>query len=591
MTREACSRVAATTHGQLSELLTAAAAAAASGLPFSSFLNSERGFAPSGWDVSASEEAASAALLAEGAAAESWDGQVPRTLLFPPMDAALVFRDVELRRYREAGAVPPPAWMPEMPPPVVRGLHLPRWDVAALEAAAVLMRSPTVVPTAGLGADPSAWTAMRRRLMGDEAGGVFANVTADEVANEVANRTALSQGLVADLMGAAPEPAAAAAAASALHVFAITSDYFTYSCEFLRSAVLNGLVPHIIGFDARLVAEDRAKDTFNWGLGKPLLWLRPALLALQAAAGPRTLVMLADAHDTLVLAPAATIAARFRALLVRRPGTRVVVTAERSCFPISDEECARFPRPRELVPCSGLAYPHLNSGALMGEVAHVLAVLADIDAAHPAGLEAERVNDQAAMQLAFLDPARRERLGLALDYTNALFIAMHMSCTEVGVLGAGGPNVGEGTLGGTWAVGENPCAGSGVAAPAPAEGVLGETPAPPPWRLCNTVTGGCPALAHFNGGSKARQALIDAALFTSRVTEDLEAGRTDDAHPGPLVEALDNYLVGGIEMTVRDFCCAGEWTTTRAQPGPRVAQSRPGTYGEERARPAWLRCG
>jgi hypothetical protein len=407
--------------------------------------------------------------------------------------------------------------------------------------------------------------------------------------------------LVDESLSPPPPAAAVARAAAALHAFAITNDYYTFTCEFLRSCLLNGIVPHIVGFDEQIAVEGRSgSHNYNWGLGKPLLWMRPPLASLAAALGPHTLVLLADAHDSLVLAPGATIAARFRYLQGKRPGLRVLLSAERSCFPIDERECAGFPGPleREAVPCGGGLYPNLNSGSMIGEVADVLAVLADVDAAFPQGLEAANMNDQAAMQYAYLDAERRERLGLGLDHTNQLFQAMHLSLDEVGALQVGA---------------------SGAA--------LGEA-APPALRLCNRHTGGCPAVLHFNGGSKHAQVPIDDALFTSLLTTTelppppppptsppTRAGAatlsgadeadgfvadepsreavaaTDAQRMRPLREALDAYVVGGVRMTVRDFCCAAGWTSTGEAPREGVPPSRPGPVAQNHARPRWLQCG
>jgi hypothetical protein len=314
---------------------------------------------------------------------------------------------------------------------------------------------------------------------------------------------------------------AARSAADALHIFVITDTYFTFVCEFLRSALLNGAVPHVVGFTPK---QDAA--LFNWGLGKPLLWLRPAIAALAAATGPSTVVMIADAHDTILTATSTNVIARFRYLQRRRPGMRVLITAERSCFPISEEECARFPVPDLCSP-----YRNLNSGGWMGEAGDVLAVLDWVDAAYPLGLEAAVMNDQAALQYAYLNETSRSALGLSLDYTNQVFMAVHLSEGEV--------------------------------EPASAQEA--------PWRFCNTVTGGCPALLHYNGGSKPLQPGHDASMRTTQVT----VGETRRAE---VVSWLDAYEPGGVGMRVRDFCCSAEWTVPRD-----------GQFNKVRA--PWLECG
>ena len=59
----------------------------------------------------------------------------------------------------------------------------------------------------------------------------------------------------------------------------------------------------------------------------------------------------------------------------------------------------------------------------------------------------------------------------------------------------------------------------------------------------------------------------------------------------PLREALDAYIVGGVRMTVRDFCCAAGWTSTGEAPRKGVPPSRPGPVAQNHARPRWLQCG
>lgn len=555
--------------------------------------------------------------------------------------------------------VPPPAprrWLPEIAP-AVEPLQLPRWDFATLRMAEAFRQGePLPVPGRDWGRPEALadWHMLRRRLVGAEAqplpppppspsptptptrspsrtptptpsktpqhrlnaterraaeawsaaaaaasaaeaekaaaeaateeaataaSAAAADAAAAQAAGVPTRVAAAAQRLVTEQLhaGAAPDAEAARRAGAALHAFAITNDYYTYTCEFMRSCLLNGIVPHIVGFDEEIPRDgESGRHNYNWGLGKPLLWMRPPLLALAAAAGEATMVLLADAHDSLVLAPAATIVARFRYLQRRRPGLKVLLSAERSCFPVQERECAGFPPAHESVPCGGGAYPNLNSGSLIGEARDVLAVLADVDRAFPQGLEAADMNDQAAMQYAYMDEQRRDALGLGLDHTNQLFQAMHLSLDEVAALG-----------------------GADTA---------------PPWRYCNSVTGGCPAVLHFNGGSKHAQVPMDNGLFTSLLTTD--AGATDPA-PGtppvqlppppptdraaaadadaqrlrPLREAVDGYVVGGLRMTVRDFCCSAAWTSTQESPSVTVPPSRPGGFMSNHARAAWLKCG
>jgi hypothetical protein len=430
--------------------------------------------------------------------ANGWNGQVPVALLpdHPSTEAVASAGAAAAPGAPVATGVAAsgPAWRPTLAPPMIE-LSLPKWDAHTIMAA-----EERIVK-------------VRRASAVDARDGQQVATLTLGVAAPPGPRAVAPQSKDAD-------------AACALHAFAITNDYYTFVCEFLRSALLNGIVPHILGFTP--AASDKL---FNWGLGKPLLWLRPAVAALVAATGPHTMVLLADAHDTLVLVPGATIIARFRYIQARRaragqPPMRVLITAERSCFPIPEEDCARFPLPD----VAGSPYRNLNSGGWMGEAADVLAVLDAVDAAYPEGLEAANMNDQGAMQYAYLNASSRAALGLQLDYSNQVFQAMHMSENE-------------------------------VRPPHPDRA----------WHFCNAITGGCPALLHFNGGSKGRQLPIDAGLRTTTITL---GEKRDDA----VVAWLDGYEVGGVNMTVREFCCAPQWT----QGGAGAAFNK--------ARAAWLGC-
>lgn len=307
--------------------------------------------------------------------------------------------------------------------------------------------------------------------------------------------------------------ASASARASAVHAFVVTQDYFTFACEGVQSAVLNGVVPHVVGFggpgwesgDGRGLLHTGVP--FRWGLGKPVLALRAPIEALVADLGGDVLVLVADAHDALLTVPGAALVHKFRAVQARAPATRVLFSAERSCFPISAEDCARFPEPPQ-----GLPYRMLNSGAWMGSAADVLNVLDAVELLYPGGIDRANTNDQAALQYLYLDPFARAFLGLALDYGNEVFMNMHMAAREA-----------------------RPHGGT-------------------PGRVCNALSGSCPAVLHFNGGSKGLQVPIDSALATTA------AAQARGPAGAALRRALGAYVVPGVDMPFRDFCCDPRWT-------------------------------
>jgi hypothetical protein len=168
-------------------------------------------------------------------------------------------------------------------------------------------------------------------------------------------------------------------------LFSLTNEYYTYTCELLRSAVHAGASTRLAGFrDAR---------KFNWGLGKPLWWITEALEAEIKARGDDNFVaIIVDAHDALIIFSAAKLVARFLSLRAVDSGLRVLVSAERSCFPIAKADCDRFP-----IAPGGSPYRNLNSGAWMGGASDVLEVLRA--AGTLAGPLPWKDNDQAVLQM------------------------------------------------------------------------------------------------------------------------------------------------------------------------------------------------
>lgn len=391
-----------------------------------------------------------------------WNGQVPNTLKFPTEDF-----------------VPLNRWQPTLAPSITN-LQIPVWDADRIKLLEQYQKG----------------TFTQQSFIDLPTKGNQLKTLLSEIQTLRTNEVVLRK------------KATVSGATCALHVFAITNTYYTYVCEFLRSAILNGIVPHIVGF----APTTDGPSLYNWGLGKPLLWLRPSIDALITTVGPRTVVMLADAHDTMFTVTGENIIARFRYIQSKRPGMKILVTAERSCFPISEEECNNFPLPDLCSP-----YRNLNSGGWIGEAQDVLAVLDWVDTMYPQGLEIAIMNDQAALQYAYMNETSRRLLGLALDYTNQIFMALHLSETEVTIMKEDQTS----------------------------------------WRHCNRVTGGCPALLHYNGGSKPFQPPHDTKLRTSILTV---TGEDTHGLKKNITTYLDNYIIGGINSSVRDFCCNPAWT-------------------------------
>ena len=292
----------------------------------------------------------------------------------------------------------------------------------------------------------------------------------------------------------------------AIHAFLITQDYFTFTCEFLQSAILHGVVPHVIAFGGPGPGRGMLGRgvIFNWGLGKPILSLRAPIEALVKRLGGEILVLITDAHDTLLTTSSSVLELKFRSFQLRFPLARIVIAAERSCFPITQAECDRFPQTEPL----GLPYRNLNSGTWMGKGSDVLNVLDAIELTYPNGLSNYTMNDQAALQYLYLDTFARKLLGLQLDYSNELFMCLHMSQDDI----ISHPNVS--------------------------------------FRKCNKLSGACPAILHFNGGSKELQKPIDAEISSSLAIRNSESLR----------KGLGDYILPELDLSFRSFCCDTRWT-------------------------------
>ncbi len=215
---------------------------------------------------------------------------------------------------------------------------------------------------------------------------------------------------------------------------------------------------------------------------------------------------------------------------------RILVTAERTCFPLTEKECEDFPPPDLCFSPDFLPYRYLNSGGWMGEARDVLAVLHAIEEKYPRGLEAANMNDQAAMQYLFANKTSRVKLGMRLDYTNQIFQAMHMSAPELVIMRHRVHN-------------------------------RTDNQRPLPWRECNVLTGGCPALLHFNGGSKDLQKPRDDLLHSTAIT--LGTFKSDR-----ITRRVNQYVPGGLNMSVATLCCSNAWTSD-------------GLFNKKR--PEWLR--
>lgn len=359
-----------------------------------------------------------------------------------------------------------------------------------------------------------------------------------------------------------------------------------FVAELLRSAILHGYVPHVVGFGRGGVR--LPPDSFGWHNGKPVMWFVPEMRALAERLGRHTLVIIADAHDVIFTLPARDAQCRFRQIqaeaAARGKPVRVLFSAERSCFPLGADECARFPDPE---PDRAWPYRYLNTGAVMGEVGDVLDVLIAMNASYPGGLTATNINDQAAAQLLFINASQREAFGMRLDYGAALFMTMHMqheqqfahemkqrplplpfsaqtpppmpTVTTPRQLQLHQPAATD-AMGVTGASSVAPTGTFGIGGRRVNGVVRGPGANSFP---CNTVTRRCPIALHFNGGSKSLQSGYDDSLASTQAT-------IEDTRVAQLVA---DYRVGVLGMTVREMVCDPEWTDDAAS---------------NKFRPAWI---
>lgn len=404
-----------------------------------------------------------------------------------------------------------------------------------------------------------------------------------------------------------------------VHVLVLTNHYYTFVAEFFRGALLNGFLPHLIGFSdaARLAMEtkgissitdeasapavpprdpaaaaaplptegsvvagnstgntttivaapspsapppepspsplplpprrrytpdgypvsrfDSSAPDFQWGNGKPLSWIIGPLTKLKETFGGKSLVVVADAHDSLIALPAKDLACRFRAFQQQNPGTRMLFGGERSCFPLSEEQCALFPTP-PIAPhdpeAKPLPYKHVNTGGSISSIDDALAFMHGLEEVYkrtPAGsLLDSAENDQGATQLAFINETMRRQFGMAIDYEATSFFPMHMQQEA--------PYSSEMQ----WQEGvEHPGRGNFTF-------------------FCNTLTGHCPVLLHFNGGSKHLQVPIDERLLPTMATR-------DPALTPAIGEWLGDYELGMFSgLTLRQLVCDDRWTDDNA---------------------------
>ena len=134
-----------------------------------------------------------------------WNGQVPATLKFPNEDF-----------------LPFEKWLPKFAPPI-DNLRMPNWDAERIILLEQYQKGK--ITLANLKDQPIKQSQLQT-LLTEIQNSKKSSITATTI-----SLTNTSSSSIANT------------ASCALHVFAITNTYYTYVCEFLRSAILNGIVP------------------------------------------------------------------------------------------------------------------------------------------------------------------------------------------------------------------------------------------------------------------------------------------------------------------------------------------------------------
>lgn len=339
-----------------------------------------------------------------------------------------------------------------------------------------------------------------------------------------------------------------------------------------------GMEPLIVGFRRGvLVPEDAwnnpayppdyflpSRWQFDWGGGKPLYWLNDPVRAILDRYGPDAWLLFMDAHDAVVVESGAELIRRFKAIQAVQPNIKVIATAERKCFPLTDAECELFPLP-PLHPGPN-PYRYLNSGAWMGRAKDVL----DMLLALPAPQAGEYTvtggyMDQGEFQKLFLNDKTRDRYGMALDYNVSLFQAMHMAWPT-------------GDPGYDWdlkwvdvAAAQSSSYDTTLNSSSTSHATASSVMPTGRQKFCNVWTGHCPAVVHFNGGSKGLQVEFDLKL---------EGTAHWNTLPEPVKAAYASVNVTGADgspdkrLTFRDVCCDPQWTGSAFN----------------KVRPVWLQC-
>jgi hypothetical protein len=219
---------------------------------------------------------------------------------------------------------------------------------------------------------------------------------------------------------------------------------------FLRSALLNGLAPVVLGW--RRNAANALRDKID------------AVSEEIRAYDEATIVLFIDSFDVLVSASLDEIAVKFRSF-----GAPIVFSAEKGCWPFHDgrpggEAVARG------YPPSPTPWRYLNSGGYIGCAGALRALL------HEMSMLPEATNpwciDQELASLIYL----RGQPKIALDHRCEIFMNVHLSWKDLTFV----------------------------------PGVIGRGSAAGRWQ--NRVTGTFPSILHFNGGAKHEMSRFERRL-------------------------------------------------------------------------------
>ena len=196
-----------------------------------------------------------------------------------------------------------------------------------------------------------------------------------------------------------------------LHVWTYSNDYFTHLCEYLKSALLQGIQPTLLGWGS------------EWhGNSDKISGVLKSLEKLPTS----DLILFTDAHDVLICNTGNHIQSAFEKYFGAT--TDILYMAEKGCWPQRNMKNGREICDK-LYPTAPTPYRYLNSGAWIGRVGAVQQLYRELMSTITLN---PNLDDQHLVSDMFYKGA--SDLRLRLDYHNRIFQSMHDSQGEIDIV-------------------------------------------------------------------------------------------------------------------------------------------------------------